>query len=176
MYFYLPAYFANMTPPVIAKLGLVKFLDKPMDFGASYKGIRILGDNKTWRGLVSGTIVGMVVFLVQAELFSIPYFQRISLLDYNSGEKKLLVGFFLAFGALFGDALFSFFKRRIGLASGRKWIPFDQIDHVIGAFLLTSLVLPLDLKVWLLVLILTFFLHLFVNRIGFGLGISESKF
>jgi CDP-2,3-bis-(O-geranylgeranyl)-sn-glycerol synthase len=52
--------------------------------------------------------------------------------------RWLSLGFLLGLGAMAGDAAKSFFKRRLGIAPGHPWIPFDQIDFQIGALLLAG--------------------------------------
>ncbi|KAA0006124.1 MAG: CDP-archaeol synthase, partial [Thermoplasmata archaeon] len=44
------------------------------------------------------------------------------------------------FGALLGDIVESFFKRRVGKERGEDWIPFDQVDFLIGALILCYIV------------------------------------
>jgi len=49
----LPAYIANASALLVGG-------GTPIDFGKKWKdGNRILGDGKTWRGLISGAFVGM---------------------------------------------------------------------------------------------------------------------
>jgi CDP-2,3-bis-(O-geranylgeranyl)-sn-glycerol synthase len=45
----------------------------------------------------------------------------------------------ISMGALFGDIVESFFKRRIGKERGESWYPFDQLDFVLGALILALL-------------------------------------
>jgi CDP-2,3-bis-(O-geranylgeranyl)-sn-glycerol synthase len=47
LYFFLPAYAANMAPVLVR--GRFEALAVPMDGGRSLGGVRILGDHKTWR-------------------------------------------------------------------------------------------------------------------------------
>ena len=49
LYFFLPAYVANMSPVLVR--GRFKALALPIDGGRWLWGKRILGDHKTWRGL-----------------------------------------------------------------------------------------------------------------------------
>jgi len=72
MYFMLPAYGANMSP-ILGK-NILKSFAKPLDFGYKWKGKRILGDHKTWRGLFLGVVVGALIFLLQQKAYSIPFF------------------------------------------------------------------------------------------------------
>ena len=174
LYFYLPAYFANMAPPVFKKLGILNSLYVPIDFGKTFRGKAILGSHKTWRGLILGTLTGMSVVWLQFFLYKFPFFQKISFLDYNK-INILFFGFLISFGAVFGDVFFSFFKRRLNIKPGRRWLPFDQIDYLIGSFLFLTPFFDIFPAIWIVLLFLTFFLHIIVNRIGYRLKISESK-
>lgn len=171
LYFFLPAYLANMTPPLVWKFN---FLAVPVDFGRSFQGKRILGSHKTWRGVVCGLLVGILATYSQLWLYQFPFIQEISLFDYSQ-INILLFGSLLSGGAIFGDLLFSFFKRRINFPPGQRWLPFDQTDYVIGAYLFLIPFLVLDIKVWLTLFMATFFLHIAFNRLGYWLGLHNSK-
>jgi CDP-2,3-bis-(O-geranylgeranyl)-sn-glycerol synthase len=96
-----------------------------------------------------------------------------SLIDYS--QYTVLFGFLLGFGALFGDLIESFFKRRLNIKPGKPFIPFDQLDLAIGAILLTW---PLYSYKWieiLVILALTFVLPILANRIGYALKIRNVK-
>ncbi len=114
--FFLPAYVANMAPVFVRH---TKFLAYPLDGGLKLGGERLLGANKTVRGLLFGTFMGGITGAV-LQLFALPITWKIG----------LLVGF----AALLGDAVKSFFKRRIGIRPGGTWIPFDQLDFLIFAY------------------------------------------
>ena len=173
-YFALPIYFANITPPIARKLRLCKFLDKPVDFGKTLKNTPILGSHKTWRGIILGTIIGTLMFFLQVKLYEASFFQRISFLNYKD-VNPFLFGFLLSFGAMFGDSLFSFLKRQLKISPGKSWMPFDQIDYIIGAFILITPFLKLDPLVWIYIIFLTFFLHITFNRLGYELKINKNK-
>lgn len=64
---FLPAYTANMSPVLVAKL--IPRWQAPIDGGRVGKdGLRILGPGKTWRGLAGGALVGALTALVVALL------------------------------------------------------------------------------------------------------------
>lgn len=174
LYFFLPAYLTNMAPPLAKKAGILKFLDKSVDFEKKYKEISLLGNHKTWRGVILGILTGMSAVWLQSCLYQFSFFREISLIDYRE-INIFLFGFLISFGASFGDLLFSFFKRRKKIAPGQKWIPFDQTDYIVGAFLLITPFFKLDIMVWLVIFILTFFLHIIVNRIGYELNLNKNK-
>ena len=73
----------------------------------------------------------------------------------------------LSLGALLGDLVKSFFKRRLKIARGESWPIADQLDFVIGALLLTSIVEIPSLGIIVLVIILTPPIHLFGNVLNY---------
>ncbi|MFH1073386.1 MAG: CDP-2,3-bis-(O-geranylgeranyl)-sn-glycerol synthase [Nanoarchaeota archaeon] len=175
LYYFLPAYFANMSPVLFRKV--FHSLALPVDMGRSLKGKRILGDNKTWRGIVIGTAMAMLIAVLQKALYQDQFFQGISLIDYSSISyfHILLLGFLLGLGALLGDAVKSFFKRQAGVKPGTSWFPFDQLDFVIGGLLLSFLVFIPSLKAVLIILVFSPILHLIVKFIGYLLHVDNKK-
>ena len=174
LYFFLPAYFANMAPALVAKRGIFNFLAKRVDFGKKFFGKEIFGSHKTWRGVISGIIVGCLVTLLQAWLYKFELVQKISLLDY-SRINIFLLGLLLGSGAIFGDLLFAFIKRRLGLAPGARFFPFDQINYIIGAALFLTPFFKINPKVWITLLILTPILHILITQLGFKLRLTKSR-
>ncbi|MCP6719567.1 MAG: CDP-archaeol synthase [Patescibacteria group bacterium] len=173
-YFFIPAYFTNMTPPVARKTGVFKFLNKPVDFGKRFRGERILGSHKTWRGAILGIIVGIIIIYFQAWLYQFSSIREISFFNYQK-INILFLGFLISGGAVFGDLLFAFIKRRWGLKPGAKFLPFDQTNYVIGAAIFLTPFFKIDSLAWLILLILSFFLHMIATRIGYYLNINRSK-
>jgi CDP-2,3-bis-(O-geranylgeranyl)-sn-glycerol synthase len=74
-----------------------------------------------------------------------------------------------------GDAIKSFFKRRIGIAPGRPWVPADQLDFVIGALIPLSLLVPLGPSDILAILLFTFVADIVVNHVSFYLGLRDTR-
>jgi CDP-2,3-bis-(O-geranylgeranyl)-sn-glycerol synthase len=161
IWFFLPAYAANMA----ASIFKIKFLDRPISE-------KLFGSHKTYSGFVIGTILAILVSILQKILFQFYFFQKISILDYS--ENFLLIGLLLGFGALFGDTIKSFFKRRIGIEPGKKWIPFDQIDYTCGAILLSFFLWQPSFGFILVSIIFNLLMHILFNYLGFWLGIRKS--
>lgn len=161
LWFILPAYFANSFPVIVNKIsGKYSY---PIDFGKKLgDGKRILGDGKTWNGLFSGIFIAGVVGYIQSS-FQLPEFMQMS----------LQLGILLGAGALFGDLVKSFFKRRFGLKRGKSWFPFDQIDFVLGAFVFSMILVPFNWKYLVILLIITPAVHWLTNFIGFKLKIKK---
>jgi len=157
LYFILPAYCANAVP-VIFGGGL------PIDFGRNFiDGKPLFGAHKTFRGFLSGLIVGTFIGIVQSNL---PFFQPI----------HLLLGFVLSFGALMGDLIHSFVKRRMGLPPGASFPVADQLDFVLGALLFSLFISPPPLLVALIILIVTPPLHLLTNFVAYRLNVKKEPF
>ncbi|MFQ6049533.1 MAG: CDP-archaeol synthase [Candidatus Paceibacterales bacterium] len=174
LYFFLPAYFTNMTPPLIKKAGIFNFFDRPVDFDRKFRGQPILGVHKTWRGVILGIIVGILITLLQLWFYQFPFIRGISFFDYRK-INIFLFGFLISSGAVFGDLLFAFIKRRLKIKPGARFLPFDQTNYVIGAFIFLTPFLKLNLIIWVTLFVLTFFLHIIFNRIGYLLGLHSSK-
>jgi len=172
LYFFLPAYLANMAPVFAAKI-LGKRFDNPIDCGAKFRGQRVLGDHKTWRGLVSGVLMGFLVAYLQTIAAQKGWVVRLNLLDYSQ-VNPIILGGLLGLGTIVGDAVKSFFKRQMKIAPGGKWPGFDQLDFVIGGLLFVSMVYVPPLIVILILLIATPGLHLLSNIIGYKLKLKEN--
>ena len=168
-YFMLPAYFANMAPVMVKKIDLFAF---PIDFNKKINNRPVLGKNKTFRGLIFGVIFSIVVAYAQFLLYSVDFFKNVSFFSY---QNWFLFGFLMGLGALTGDLIKSFFKRRLGIKPGAKFIPFDQTDFVIGALIFIAPIFDLTLKIFFVSLLLSFALDIMVNHLAFYLKIRNEK-
>ena len=168
-YLMMPAYFANMAPVMVKKINLFVF---PIDFDEKISNKPILGKNKTFRGLIFGVMFAIVIAYLQFLLYNAGFFRDIS---FNSYQNWLLFGFLMGFGALVGDAVKSFFKRRLGIKPGEKFVPFDQTDFVVGALFFIMPIFDLALKILVVSLLLSFVLHIIVNHAAFYLRIRDEK-
>ena len=168
-YLMLPAYFANMAPVMARKINLFVF---PIDFSKKLNKKPIFGKNKTFRGFVFGVIFGMATAYFQSLLYIFQFFKSLSFFDY---QYWVLFGFLMGIGALAGDLIKSFFKRRLDIGPGEKFVPFDQTDFVVGALVFIMPVFDLTWKIFLASLLLSFILHIVVNHIAFYLKIRNEK-
>ena len=123
----LPAYVAN--PSAVLFGG-----GAPMDFGRKMKsGGRILGDGKTWRGFFGGIFSAIVLGLILIGI-SIPFDEEH--FGFGAFPDFLVIIILMSTGALLGDVLGSFVKRRLGKKRGAKTPGLDQYDFLLGAWLL----------------------------------------
>jgi CDP-2,3-bis-(O-geranylgeranyl)-sn-glycerol synthase len=174
LWFFMPAGFANSTPIIAAHLPGLSNLNLPMDLGRTFRGKRIFGEHKTWRGLLIGLLVGVLIVWLQALAYRhYGWAQSIaSPLDYGT-ISFMALGTALGVGALMGDAIESFLKRQFNIASGHTWFPFDQLDFVIGGTLLSAVYVRLPAKDYVFILFIWFGMHLLFSYIGFLLKLKE---
>lgn len=169
LYFILPAYFANGGALVFGG-------GTPIDFGKSdSNGVRWVGDGVTWRGMVVGTIIGIITGAVQGYIapMILPYIGSTLAPVVTSTSNGALIGFLLGFGALLGDAIGSFLKRRLGIGRGEPAPILDQLDFIIVALILVSPVIELNWIFIVLALLLTLFIHLLTNTCAYLLGLKD---
>jgi CDP-2,3-bis-(O-geranylgeranyl)-sn-glycerol synthase len=143
LYLTLPCFVANLLPVLAARANFLPKLNVPVDYGKTCLGRRLFGDHKTWRGFLVGILGAMLVALLQYIAY---YFNLVLWIDFFTLNQFLLFGFLSGLGALAGDTIESFFKRRLNIYSGKSFFPFDQIDYIIGFLLLTNFLVD-----WLLI-------------------------
>lgn len=147
---------------------------QPMDFGLTFNNKRIFGDHKTIRGLVCGTVMGVVIYFIQGYLIiKYPILQTIEVDNFRSNG---LLGFLMPFGALMGDALKSFVKRQLNIRPGKAWFPFDQIDWLLGTLIASYFLLYFNCYFAILVISLGTVLHIIIKLIGYLLNLQTEKF
>lgn len=172
VYVMLPAIIANMAPVLFR--GHFKKLAIPIDLGKTYKGKRILGDNKTLRGYIVGILSSIAVIYIQRWLYDYPFFRNLSFVDYNS-YNMLLLGFLVGFGVLFGDTVESFIKRRLNIAPGKPFAPWDQVDSVIGALIFVYPAYQFSPSQIVTIIALALLLSFALSYIGFWLGVRKKN-
>jgi CDP-2,3-bis-(O-geranylgeranyl)-sn-glycerol synthase len=162
----LPAYVPNSAAAVFGG-GI------PIDGGRTHRdGRRLLGDGKTWRGFILGVATGIVVGLLQIWVRQMAGWEALPALT-------VLVVILLATGALLGDLVKSYFKRRLGRERGAPWLIADQYDLVAGAFALVLIfdypwfISTVTLPILVIILIITPILHKTVNVIGYLIRVKE---
>ncbi len=130
-----------------------------MDGGRNFvDGRPIFGSHKTLRGLLTGIVAGSLVGLGE------------SLVD----PRLALAGFAISLGAVLGDLLGAFVKRRFNMKLGRPFPVVDQLDFVLGALILSSPFFPMGLVSVLVVVLVTPPIHLVTNLGAYLLGIKKT--
>ena len=133
VWFFLPAGIANLMASLSRFIPLLNY---PVDFGKTWKGKRIFGSHKTWRGIFFGTLFAILTFWGQQYLYQYEFFESLSLFDYT--EASWVIGLLLGLGAVWGDSIRSFFKRRINIKPGSSSTVFFTVSSALAACSTTS--------------------------------------
>jgi CDP-2,3-bis-(O-geranylgeranyl)-sn-glycerol synthase len=174
LWFFLPAGVANMMPIFVAQVSVLKPYDAPLDFGKTFRGKRVFGSHKTWRGLAAGIIFSTITLGIQQLLVHHSGWLQswTSRVDYAQ-LPTLVLGPLFAVGALGGDAIESFFKRQRSIAPGHGWFPFDQIDYIIGAAIASVPFVSLSTMQYLALIAMWLAIHVGASTIGYFIGVKE---
>lgn len=201
LWLYLPGYLVNTFAMMWGKwLPKTGYGPWPIDGGRIHKdGNRILGDGKTWNGLIGGSLTSgllaiLMVWLVSANDLTNAPFIDISIRKSGSGffsyfglgwaASSFYIGTLLGLCSLIGDSTGSFFKRRRGLkregdvsskAPLLDTLPFAIFTFAGGMMFLPSTYHSAD-GIWIGMiglLILTPIIHRAFNVLGFKLGWKE---
>lgn len=177
----LPTYVANACAPLSFGVG------PKMDLGRKWKdGRLILGTSKTWSGFFIGGLMGLIVGLIEEYLILLapPSLQLVPFFS-SSMEGAVIPLIMLSFGAMAGDAVGSFAKRRIGVTSGGRAPLLDQLPFILVPMLLVGAAypalftaafwpaFPLGAFIVAWVLILSLFLHTSFNWVGYFAGLKR---
>jgi len=143
---YLPSYVANSSPVVLGG-------GTPLDRGLKWlDGKPFLGSHKTIRGCVFGILAGSIIGLLQGNFFG---------------------GIAQSVGAILGDLISSFFKRRMDFEPGASVPLLDQLNFIVVAIILSQ---PYQHTSWvhiLTILVITAPIHYAVNYVAWLLKLKS---
>jgi CDP-2,3-bis-(O-geranylgeranyl)-sn-glycerol synthase len=157
LYFMAPAYLANMAPPFVRYW---RGWNRPISR-------RWLGEHKTVIGFGIGVLAAITVTFMQSRVA-----WSGALIAH---DQWAALGLRFGVGAMAGDCAKSFAKRRLGIAPGEPWIPWDQVDFALGALALVWGQAALSSADLATILLLTVAAHIFVNHLGYWIGIRDVK-
>jgi hypothetical protein len=115
----LPLFVAAVAQGLCIKYDLLPWLKKPLDFGHTFRGKRVFGDHKTWRGFVINLLGCSLGTLIQTWLLEKCLFPPwLPLVNYE--EWGWLLGLLMGLGMTVGELPNSFLKRRMGISPGKQ--------------------------------------------------------
>ncbi|RME79490.1 MAG: CDP-archaeol synthase [Methanobacteriota archaeon] len=149
---FLPAYVANSFPVILG--GSV-----PID---ELIGARVFGKHKTLLGFVSGISAGIITAYLISPYTPLPF------------REAFMLGIITAIGAIVGDLVGSYIKRRYGMKEGSEFL----LDHIFFIVVAVSFVLAVNREVInlvdaLLFIALTFFIHKGANIVAHRTGLKS---
>jgi len=180
LYLILPLLVAGAVHAPVIKKNLLRGLARPLDFGRSFRGTRVFGDNKTWRGVLLMSTVAVGVVLGQSLLYPYEPFRSLSIVDYSE-TSWIALGLALGLSYSLSELPNSFCKRRLGIPPGgvsrrRATAQYvvDQADSAIGGTLALAVFIGLG---WDLALVfaLGFLLHVAMDQLFFLFAVKRRE-
>ena len=145
----IPAYISNAIPVILGG-------GKPLDFNIKFKGKPLLGRNKTIRGFLAGVSAGIIISYL--------------LIPFSTLPNYFYAGLLASLGAMLGDSIGSFIKRRLDIKEGSSFMLDGSL------FIIVSLILayPFAARVYdiigvIIIIILTQILHMSFNKLAYYL-------
>lgn len=160
------------------KLGWLSWLAQPIDRGLLFRGRRLLGASKTWRGILAVALgagagyalAGTWPALVPPPLRQLP------------AAGLFLFGCLLGSAAMLSELPNSFAKRQLGISPGAPgrglaaplFYLLDQVDFLVGAWLAAApWIEPTALRIaWSVLFVLV--VHPLITALGFLLGMRAT--
>ena len=138
----------------------------PLDLNKNFSdGRRLLGAGKTIKGTYCAIIIGIITTLVLWLLFT----ETTLILSSN----YLAFGFLLSIGAIVGDLIGSFLKRRKNIQRGEAVLLLDQLDFIIVGVIFGGIIHWITIWELIFIIILTLALHKLTNWIAFKWRIKK---
>jgi hypothetical protein len=182
LYLLLPLLGGAVVHGVCWRYNFLNFLARPIDGGHKFRGKRVFGQNKTWRGPVAVAFGAAIVLEVQKRiLHEWPIIVEFEFLDYTKVCGWQL-GAMIGAASEFSELPNSFVKRQLDIAPGGTssgwWATifylWDQLDVLLGVWLVLAAVtsVALDRVLWSIVLVLI--IHPLTTVVGYGLGMRPT--
>ena len=167
---FLPLFLGFVAHGVCIRFGVLRALATPLDHGATWRGRRLFGENKTFRGILcvaAGTAVGFI-------LIGPP--------PFRGSARGLVLGLAVGAAAMLAELPNSALKRQVGVAPGAQvagargafFHVLDQVDVVIGGWLVLSLVVAPTPGRILGSLLFVYCGHQLITLAGYALGMRAT--
>jgi CDP-2,3-bis-(O-geranylgeranyl)-sn-glycerol synthase len=169
-----PLFLGFLAHGLSMRFGWGRRLARPIDAGRTWRGRRLLGDNKTYRGVVAvalGTALGF------AALGRIP-----GAVPPLSRAGAALLGLAVGAAAMVAELPNSALKRQLAIAPGAQatgwrgalFHVLDQVDVLVGGWLVLGWVVPLTAGRALGSFIFIYVGHQLASLAGYALGLRRT--
>jgi CDP-2,3-bis-(O-geranylgeranyl)-sn-glycerol synthase len=181
-YQFLPLLGGAVLVALASRHNWLPVLARPIDNGRTLRGRRLLGDHKTWRGVLAGGVGTALVMVAQARvLHHVPAARALEYVDYATIAPWRL-GFALGVARMLGELPNSFLKRQLGVPSGSAgragWRPvlycLDRLDYLPAIWLVAGRRVPVSARRVLLSVAVVFLVHTITNVVGYRLGMRRA--
>lgn len=163
------------------RTALSRRLGWPVDFGQSFRGRRLFGDNKRVCGfMVLPPVAALSFMLLSLARPFLPTTYGDALWPLSVPEYAAL-GFLAGFAFMAAELPNSFFKRQLDIPPGQAperpalrllVLAIDRLDSVVGVLIAVSLLVPVPAATWFWVLLGGPVVHAAFSVAMHGLGIK----
>jgi len=179
IWIFLPVLGAALTHAPVLRYDLFRALKRPLDAGATFRGRRLFGNNKTWRGALAMASGVCALTLVLSRVPA--YWTRLPVEIRHAGPT--LFGVLLGLGTVLAELPNSFLKRQLDIAPGTQrrspvgllLTVLDQGDFVFGIWLTLLPVWVMSPAQALLAFAVVVVVHLGVNLLGYAIGARTTR-
>ncbi|MGH7455185.1 MAG: CDP-archaeol synthase [bacterium] len=164
------------------KFKWLTFLARPIDGGRAFRGRRLFGSNKTYRGVIAvglGTALGFGIQTIV--LHQITSIHHLELIDFPR-LNWFPLGFAMGTAAMLSELPNSFIKRQLGIAPGMVanglvgvlFYIIDQVDMLLGVWLVLSFAVEVTLTRILWSIVFLFLAHQIITLAGYAFGMRDT--
>lgn len=188
----LPAFLSNACMTFAGKFPVKLY---PIDGGRMWKNTnkRILGDGKTWNGIIIGIFFSFLICLItsfiyfpladiaiyrfELSLTVLKLFSQEDILFFVEIRDKfnnfLLRILLMSIGAPVGDLIGSFIKRRVGKERGGQIFLIDQLDFIAFSVIMVYPIFPIPWYFIIFIFISTPLVAIFSNVVAYYLDLKK---
>ena len=182
MYLFLPLLCGAAVSGIVLRYNLWPYLVRPIDGGVTFRGRRLFGDNKTWRGMAC-SLLGCLM-MVAAQKYAIgDRADTLALIDYSQ-VSVFALGTALGLAAILGELPNSFLKRQLGIPPGDNargplrsvFYILDQVDLLMAVWPVLLFWLRPEWSFVLVSIAVVFSVHQLVSIVGYAIGARQGAF
>jgi hypothetical protein len=178
LWLFLPILGAAFAHAPVLRSDLFPALKQPIDGGRSWRGRRLLGDNKTWRGALVMTAGAALAAIL---LWQWSWF-RLRLPAQIQHAGVLPYALLLSLGATVAELPNSFIKRQLDIAPGKQRGAilgvlisiYDQGDFVFGVWIALLPIWVMSVSQAVTAFVAVVLVHSIINVIGYAIGARTS--
>ncbi len=173
----IPGILAASAHMVVVSLNWFSSLNYPIDHYKTYRGRRIFGDNKTYRGILIMIVFSIFFCYFQRWLLLGVFDNRPSLFQYES-YSPLFYGILYGLGYTLFELPNSFIKRQRDIVPGKRGsgihVIIDQADSVAGCLILLYPFSNFSIKFLIVSILLFTFVHMLINYLLFLMKLRKN--
>jgi hypothetical protein len=176
-----PLFIGLLVHGLVMKYRVLPGLAVPIDRGVYFRGKRLFGDNKTYRGFMAMAVGTGIGFVLLGQAVSGGRLERLSLLP--AGLMALLLGMAVGTVAMLAELPNSTIKRQLDLPPGQQmkglsrltFLVLDQVDILMGAWLVLAFVVSPTLGLLLGSFLFVYRGHQLITMVGHRMGMRATR-